>query len=180
MEDEKLHLKKISKKRFDKDQRRKLDHTTKITESKSDIKFDKIPPIKDNEIEGPSKSAAKNPKMSKEEEEETQMKIVEKNNPSSQISKSSSSSKTLNVLQEETLRKSILDDVRNKKYNLEIAPSDLVDFGGQKAFDMTHQLFILQEGTVLLLFDGSKDLNEPLPEYPGQIISSAGTLHTCT
>ncbi|VDI58280.1 Hypothetical predicted protein [Mytilus galloprovincialis] len=85
-------------------------------------------------------------------------------------------SKTLNVLQEEELRKSIFDEIRRGEYNVEIAPSDLVDFGGQKAFDMTHQLFIMQEGTVLLLFDGSKDLDEPLPEYPGKNITSADIL----
>lgn len=92
-------------------------------------------------------------------------------------SKASALSNTSNVIQEEDLRKSILDEIRRGEYNLEIAPSDLVDFGGQKAFDMTHQLFILQEGTVLLLFDGSKDLDEPLPEYPGKNISSAGNLY---
>lgn len=90
---------------------------------------------------------------------------------------SSGSKKSLNVVQEETLHKSILDEIRNGEYDLEIAPSDVVDFGGQKAFDMTHQLFILQEGTVLLLFDGSKDLNEPLLEYSGKNISSAGNLY---
>lgn len=87
------------------------------------------------------------------------------------------STKTLNMIQEEALHKSILNEVRRGEYNLEIAPSDLVDFGGQKAFDMTHQLFILQGGTVLLLFDGSKDLDEALPEYHGEKISSAGTFY---
>lgn len=92
-------------------------------------------------------------------------------------SDSKTSTKALSVIQEEALHKIILDEVRRGEYNLEVAPSDLVDFGGQKAFDMTHQLFIMQKGTVLLLFDGSKDLDKPLPEYHGKNISSAGTFY---
>ncbi|CAC5366264.1 unnamed protein product [Mytilus coruscus] len=178
--DEKVNLKKTFKEKFDTDESQRSKHTTKITEPKSSIehvkhrlektelKLAQTPTTKDDENEESDSSAAKKPKLSlisKVENTQTK-KIKEKVNPNpeflkTQISKSSSSSKTLNVIQDETLRKSILDEIRNGEYNLEIAPSDLVDFGGQKAFDMTHQLFILQEGTVLLLFDGSKDLEEP-------------------
>ncbi|CAG2242296.1 unnamed protein product [Mytilus edulis] len=49
---------------------------------------------------------------------------------------------------------------------MHIAPSDLVDFGGQKSFDMTHQLFIQQKGTFILMFDGRKGLYSELDEYP--------------
>lgn len=59
----------------------------------------------------------------------------------------------------------ILEEVRKGEYKVEIAPSDLIDFGGQKAFDMTHQLFITHRGICLLMFDGRKLLNDPLPEY---------------
>ena len=36
----------------------------------------------------------------------------------------------------------------------EIVPSDLVDFGGQRSFDMTHQLFMRHKGTFVLMFNG--------------------------
>lgn len=190
-------MKKTFKEKFDTDETSRSKHTTKITEPRSSIKHVKpqskktellklaqTPTTKDYENDESDSSAAKKPKLSlTSKQENTQTEIIKKNvNPNpefskTQISKSSGSSKTLNVIQDETLRKSILDEVRNGEYNLEIAPSDLVDFGGQKAFDMTHQLFILKEGTVLLLFDGSKDLEEPLPEYPGNNISSAGNLN---
>lgn len=100
----------------------------------------------------------------------------------SEISKTQShipepSPKALNLIQEEVLHKNILDEVRSGEYNLEVAPSDIVDFGGQKAFDLTHQLFILQKGTALLLFNGSKDLDVALPEYHNMKISSAGNFY---
>lgn len=55
--------------------------------------------------------------------------------------------------------------IKKKKNIMKIAPSDLVDFGGQKSFDMTHQLFIQHRGTFVLMFDGRKGLNTKLEEY---------------
>lgn len=49
--------------------------------------------------------------------------------------------RTLEV-QKLKLQKDILDEVRTGKFKIDIAPSDLIDFGGQKSYDMTHQLFI--------------------------------------
>ncbi|VDI10294.1 Hypothetical predicted protein [Mytilus galloprovincialis] len=60
----------------------------------------------------------------------------------------------------------ILQEVRNGQYKIAIAPSDLVDFGGQKSYDMTHQLFIQQRGSFLLMFDGRDGLHQQLDEYP--------------
>jgi GTPase SAR1 family protein len=45
---------------------------------------------------------------------------------------------------------------------MEIAPSDLVDFRGQRSFDMTHQLFMRQKGTFVLMFNGKIDFSVPL------------------
>ncbi|CAG2238281.1 unnamed protein product [Mytilus edulis] len=59
----------------------------------------------------------------------------------------------------------ILEEVRNGKYRIEIAPSDLIDFGGQKSYDMTHQLFIQHSGSFLLMFDGRFGLNNQLEGY---------------
>jgi hypothetical protein len=39
-------------------------------------------------------------------------------------------------------------------------------FGGQKSFDMTHQLFIQHKGEFILMFNGRFDLYDPLREYP--------------
>jgi hypothetical protein len=56
--------------------------------------------------------------------------------------------------------------LRKENYKVNIAPSDLVDFGGQKSFDMTHQLFIQHKGEYILMFNGRLDFCDPLPEYP--------------
>ena len=48
----------------------------------------------------------------------------------------------------------IQEKIRKGTYEIEIAPSDLVDFGGQRSFDMTHQLFMQHKGTFVLMFNG--------------------------
>ena len=53
----------------------------------------------------------------------------------------------------------IQEKIRKGTYKIEIAPSDLVDFGGQRSFDMTHQLFMRHKGTFVLMFKGNIDLN---------------------
>ena len=53
----------------------------------------------------------------------------------------------------------ILEKIKNRTYKIDIAPSDLVDFGGQRSFDMTHQLFMRHKGTFVLMFKGNIDLN---------------------
>ncbi|VDI45627.1 Hypothetical predicted protein, partial [Mytilus galloprovincialis] len=50
-------------------------------------------------------------------------------------------------------------------YEMVIVPIDLWDFGGQKIYQMTHQLFITSRGTFLLIFNGSKEINEEIPDY---------------
>ncbi|VDI27517.1 palmitoyltransferase ZDHHC13/17 [Mytilus galloprovincialis] len=74
------------------------------------------------------------------------------------------------------IHKDVLKELKDGKYKMEIAPSDLVDFGGQRSFDMTHQLFIQHKGTFVLMFDGSIGLYKPLKEYPQGIFTAASIL----
>lgn len=71
-----------------------------------------------------------------------------------------------------TVREDILEEVRKGRYIMEIAPSDLVDFGGQRSYDMTHQLFVQHRGSFIIMFDGRYDLKEPLKEYPQGDVTS--------
>jgi hypothetical protein len=56
-----------------------------------------------------------------------------------------------------TIQENIKEEIRKGTYKIEIAPSDLIDFGGQRSFDMTHQLFMRQKGTFVLMFNGKKE-----------------------
>ncbi|XP_052103282.1 probable serine/threonine-protein kinase pats1 [Mytilus californianus] len=60
----------------------------------------------------------------------------------------------------------VLEELRTGKYEVEIAPSYLIDFGGQRSYDMTHQLFIQYQGTFVIIFDGRYGLHQPLKDYP--------------
>ncbi|XP_071122541.1 uncharacterized protein [Mytilus edulis] len=70
------------------------------------------------------------------------------------------------------LQSDILEEVRNGKYKIKIAPSDIIDFGGQKSYDMTHQLFIQQRGSFLLMFDGRLGLHKQLDEYQERVTAA--------
>ncbi|XP_063438356.1 uncharacterized protein LOC134719281 [Mytilus trossulus] len=60
----------------------------------------------------------------------------------------------------------IIQLVRSKctlgQYEMVIVP---IDFGGQKIYHLTHQLFITSRGTFLLIFNGSRGIQEDIPEY---------------
>ena len=62
----------------------------------------------------------------------------------------------------------ILEKIKNRTYKIDIAPSDLVDFGGQRSFDMTHQLFMRKKGTFVLMFNGAIDLSIKLTKDKGE------------
>jgi anti-sigma28 factor (negative regulator of flagellin synthesis) len=64
-----------------------------------------------------------------------------------------------------TIHEDIKEELRKGNYKVDIAPSDLVDFGGHKSFDMTHQLFIQHKGEFILMFNGRYNFCDPLPEY---------------
>ena len=71
-----------------------------------------------------------------------------------------------------TIHEDIKEELRKGNYKVNIAPSDLVDFGGQNSFDMTHQLFIQHKGEYILMFDGRYDFCDHLPEYPQEEVTT--------
>lgn len=74
----------------------------------------------------------------------------------------------------------LANEGKKDTYIMNIAPSDLVDFGGQKSFDMTHQLFIQHRGTFVLMFDGRKGLNTKLDEYlQGDVTAICKLIQIC-
>ncbi|CAG2216767.1 unnamed protein product [Mytilus edulis] len=75
-----------------------------------------------------------------------------------------------------SIQDDLLEKIKKGTYSMNIAPSDLVDFGGQKSFDMTHQLFIQHRGTFILMFDGRKGLYTELEEYEQEDVTAASIL----
>jgi hypothetical protein len=68
-----------------------------------------------------------------------------------------------------TIQEDIKEKIKDGTYEMNIAPSDLVDFGGQRSFDMTHQLFIRYKGTFVLMFNGNIGFSVPLEHHePGE------------
>ncbi|VDI21954.1 Hypothetical predicted protein, partial [Mytilus galloprovincialis] len=79
-----------------------------------------------------------------------------------------------------TICADILGEIRKGRYIIEVAPSDLVDFGGQRSYDMTHQLFIQHRGSFIIMFNGKYELKTPLKEYPqGDVTSESGYARNC-
>jgi hypothetical protein len=74
----------------------------------------------------------------------------------------------------------IQEKIRNGTYKIEIAPSDLVDFGGQRSFDMTHQLFMRHKGTFVLMFNGSIDISVDLGEETTECKLVVAIMECCT
>lgn len=65
----------------------------------------------------------------------------------------------------------IIKSVEKGDYKMKIVPFDLWDFGGQKDYYMTHQLFITNRGVYVVMFNGSIDIHthvEELGYLPGQ------------
>ncbi|CAG2204892.1 unnamed protein product [Mytilus edulis] len=92
------------------------------------------------------------------------------------------SQKTLKGIQEQpshtahSIQDDLMEKIKEGTYIMKIAPSDLVDFGGQRSFDMTHQLFIQHRGTFILMFDGRLGLYTELEEYPQGDVTAASIL----
>ncbi|CAC5398251.1 unnamed protein product [Mytilus coruscus] len=78
----------------------------------------------------------------------------------------------VSTLDHYTVREDIMEEVRKGRYIIDIAPSDLVDFGGQRSYDMTHQLFVQHQGSFIIMFNGRYGLHEPLNEYPQGDVTS--------
>ncbi|CAG2219968.1 unnamed protein product [Mytilus edulis] len=54
--------------------------------------------------------------------------------------------------------------VQEEKYKQMIVPIDIWDFGGQKDYHMTHQLFITSRGIFILMFNGSIGIHKHRPD----------------
>ncbi|CAC5384660.1 unnamed protein product [Mytilus coruscus] len=75
----------------------------------------------------------------------------------------------------------LVNAVKEGKYKQMIVPIDIWDFGGQKDYYMTHQLFITSRGIFILMFNGCIDLHKHMSELnflPGHFgkPTIAGTL----
>ncbi|VDI26119.1 Hypothetical predicted protein [Mytilus galloprovincialis] len=68
-------------------------------------------------------------------------------------------------MSEEDIIELVRSQCHKGHYEMVIVPIDLWDFGGQKIYHMTHQLFITSRGTFLLIFNGSKDIHDEIPDY---------------
>lgn len=75
-----------------------------------------------------------------------------------------------------SIQSNVLQEIRDGTYKIRVAPSDLVDFGGQRSFDMTHQLFIQHRGSFVLMFDGRYGLHSKLTEYQEGFITAKGII----
>ncbi|XP_063438359.1 uncharacterized protein LOC134719284 [Mytilus trossulus] len=68
-------------------------------------------------------------------------------------------------MSEEEIIKFVRSQCTLGQYEMVIVPIDLWDFGGQKIYHLTHQLFITSRGTFLLIFNGSRGVHEDIPDY---------------
>ena len=59
-----------------------------------------------------------------------------------------------------TIQEDVKQEIKEGTYKIEIAPSDLVDFGGQMSFNMTHELLMRNNSTIVLMLDFSFLLKE--------------------
>ncbi|VDI39870.1 Hypothetical predicted protein [Mytilus galloprovincialis] len=73
--------------------------------------------------------------------------------------------------------------VKEGKYKQMVVPIDIWDFGGQKEYHMTHQLFITSRGIFILMFDGSIGIHKHrsdlgfLPGHFGKPTAAVYLLH---
>ncbi|VDI82377.1 Hypothetical predicted protein [Mytilus galloprovincialis] len=69
-----------------------------------------------------------------------------------------------NELSHNKLHEMVISSIREGKYKQKIIPIDIWDFGGQKDYYMTHQLFITSRGIFVLVFNGSLNLHKHMPD----------------
>ncbi|CAC5412533.1 unnamed protein product [Mytilus coruscus] len=69
------------------------------------------------------------------------------------------SPKTVEISDDDII-KLVRSECMKGNYEMTIVPIDLWDFGGQKIYHMTHQLFITSRGTFVLIFNGGQRINE--------------------
>ncbi|CAC5370300.1 unnamed protein product [Mytilus coruscus] len=71
----------------------------------------------------------------------------------------------------EEIRKKMEKVLRSGKYKMKVGRLIFWDFGGQYVYLTTHQTFMTFRALFLVVFDGSKDLHEQVPDvmcFPGQ------------
>ncbi|XP_076080539.1 uncharacterized protein LOC143051533 [Mytilus galloprovincialis] len=71
----------------------------------------------------------------------------------------------------EEIRKKMKKFLKSGKYKMKVGRLIFWDFGGQYVFLTTHQTFMTFRALFLVVFDGSKDLHEQVPDvmcFPGQ------------
>ncbi|VDI37628.1 Hypothetical predicted protein [Mytilus galloprovincialis] len=68
-------------------------------------------------------------------------------------------------ISEDEIIQLIRSECNKGNYEMVIVPIDLWDFGGQKIYHMTHQLFISSRGTFVLIFNGSQGIYDEIPDY---------------
>lgn len=69
-----------------------------------------------------------------------------------------------NNMSHDKIHQLILQAVKKGQYKQKIVPIDIWDFGGQKDYYMTHQLFITSRGIFVLMFNGSIGLHKHMPD----------------
>ena len=126
-------------------------------------KYDKSFPKIEKKMRSPP---AKKRKMTSENHPAAESKAILSEKTDTELSKPQLQAQKMSKQSYITIHEDIKEELRKGNYKVNIAPSDLVDFGGQKSFDMTHQLFIQHKGEFILMFNGKFDLCDPLPEYP--------------
>lgn len=63
-------------------------------------------------------------------------------------------------ISDDDIIKLVRSECMKGNYEMTIVPIDLWDFGGQKIYQLTHQLFISSRGTFVLIFNGGERIND--------------------
>lgn len=80
------------------------------------------------------------------------------------ITKSELSEKIESDMSAGKIHELILKAVQEGKYTERVVPIDIWDFGGQKDYYMTHQLFITSRGIFVLIFNGNIGLHKHMAD----------------
>ncbi|VDI13621.1 Hypothetical predicted protein, partial [Mytilus galloprovincialis] len=86
------------------------------------------------------------------------------NKPAREKFKEKLEKEVANELSHNKLHEMVISSIRDGKYKQNIIPIDIWDFGGQKDYYMTHQLFITSRGIFVLVFNGSLNLHKHMPD----------------
>ncbi|XP_071155165.1 uncharacterized protein [Mytilus edulis] len=70
----------------------------------------------------------------------------------------------MEAMSNEKIRELVIEVARDGRYKMKIVPIDIWDFGGQKDYYMTHQLFITSRGIFVLMFNGSQNMHQHMPD----------------